>query len=308
MTQQVLTEFHHSEKIIYCTGNYINLAQPHIRQIEYFDYLSIALPLQSTHEIIQKIPTDIIPPLYEYKTFYEETALAYKNKILTLICKHKRRESFFLIMKFDSNFKLLSKYYIIALKIDHALKLLNAEIRGLNFNFQTVFNKYQTKLPYNIKKDDPFSSDVEISDMCHDQYEDTLVLTFSDGEEDDELNRIEVWQKTDKWAMIRQSNQLNIAEEIKKLTIGMMNILDVVIMHLECSRKHIVLELAIGDLAHTHHCVVLLDKFTFDLKSFFPGCQPTFYDDYDEWLKSSLELLSILPFRLPLLKIILSYF
>jgi hypothetical protein len=285
-----MTEFQHSEKFIYSTSKHINLIQP---------TEDITRP-----KLLRKLPINLIPKNYEFINFTDDTAIGYKNDKLFFICRRKRGGTNFTVMKYNSCLKLLGRYDVFTHRPTSALKLLNIELNGVNFNYQSAFNKYQNDLPHNIRMSRFI---YPISGMCYDQYEDTIVLTVAD-EKDDNMNcgTIEVWQKTDKWTMIRKSIKLNIEQDIKNAE-GMTNLMDSMVIHLECSRNHIILELNIGDLACVYHHVVLLDKFTFELVYWLPGVNPTFYDDYDRWQKGALKMLIHLPFSHPLLKIILSY-
>ena len=297
---QQMTEFEHSEKFICCTHDYIKLVQPEIHNTDFSN--------ETPPYILNKIPSIIIPTDYHYLDHYV-LGIGYKNNILMIILYNNKHKYKYGVMKFDAKLKLLSQYYIDTNgSFRYVNELLNEEMLGCNFGPKSVFNKYKSKLPHNIKRHYFDCPDGELSDMCYDQYEDTIVLTFGDDMGHDLHNRckkIEVWKKTNKWKLIK-SKQTNIEEKINTLYRPRISIL-----RLECSRKHIVMGLGIGNLDCSRNYVVLLDKFTFELVSYFLSQYPTYYDDYDDWTRDSIKLLCGMAclgqMSEALLKIILSY-
>jgi hypothetical protein len=185
------------------------------------------------------------------------------------------------------------------------LSVLRKEIKRINFDFEQVIIKFaETCLPYDLGIDDkqsikshiPSYPDTSaecvcvVSGVCYDRHEDTIILIVHNPY----VDTIEVWKRsaiTTLWELQRKSESIVFTGELMEDHFGFYMIS---LYQLECSKHYIMYNVIVhmcDESLEKRRVSFIIDKQSFKILDMFVGCGTTFCDDYEDWLKNSLEQL-----------------
>lgn len=279
------------------------------------------LTIREPNKVIKTTPVNI-PEGYMNSYHPHDTLIGRINDRIILVGRtvdydHNDQR---IVMKFDSNLKLLGQYYITTIKNVNTFDIMKTIIGEFDYNWYRPHPEIKDKegLPYGLKiGNGSMEREGEVVEVCYDNYDDTMVIILGAGFDIYDMHdceELEIWERereddSEKWVLDRKIDDLrtvllNAVDQTLYGHIGTMSP-----YHLACSKNYIIFVCAISDHKHYDHYVFIFDKYTLKLKDCIPGTHAIFHCDYNEWFTQSFELLKQIIMRLPdpLLRITLSY-